>query len=169
MCGSLRDDRNRRVRWRNDPITALYRASAHNFFLYQWPAPGTVCLMAVPRWMSICLSYWKSLSPPRQERLFSPVPFYLFWSCCCVTAGPASLEWISLPFRASVYNVGETMVSWRRSPSLIMIHIDKKGADERTHKSGMKKKKIKGRANLDATVSSSSSSTSNGRRAHSKK
>jgi hypothetical protein len=40
-----------------------------------------------------------------------------------------------------------------------MIHIDKKGADERTHKSGMKKKKkkkIKGWANLDATVSSSS-------------
>jgi hypothetical protein len=39
-----------------------------------------------------------------------------------------------------------------------MIHIDKKGADERTHKSGMKKKKIKGRANLDATVSSSNES-----------
>lgn len=40
-----------------------------------------------------------------------------------------------------------------------MIHIDKKEADERTHKSGMKKKKkIKGRPNLDATVSSSNES-----------
>lgn len=129
---------------------------AQFLLIYKWRAPWLTACTPVDVDLFVLLK--KSLAP-LTGAFISSCPLLSLWSCC-VTAGPAkSREWIYLPFGAySVHNVGETMGSWRRSPSL-MIHIDKKEADERTHKSGMKKKKkIKGRPNLDATVSSSNES-----------